>query len=193
MAVKISNLPIGRGTLGVRGVGILPGLVKPAGAPVLARAAVRNSGGAAGYVELYLTNRTTAAPRFARTGPRLIGPGIDSPISLGWSTDSVPPGDYSITIAVDEVTAGGAFIRNLGADDLTVTFTAPAPAVDPRILYPVGSRVRLADFQSGTITETIFIENSPDPALNGLRYTVLRDDGKVVRTYSFGGYILGLV
>ena len=81
MAVKISNLPIGRGTLGVRGVGILPGLVKPAGAPVLARAAVRNSGGAAGYVELYLTNHTTATPRFVRTGPRLIDPCIGKILS----------------------------------------------------------------------------------------------------------------
>lgn len=109
-------------------------LTKVQGQPVLVRWGVRNSGGSPAFFELYLTDRAGAL-RFVRTGPLQVNAGADTPVSLAWQTGLLAPGTYSITIAIDEVTSTGTFIRNLAAEDFSVTLT-------PTRLFAVGSRVR---------------------------------------------------
>lgn len=87
--------------------------------------AVRNSGNLQGIAEIYLTNRTTGAARFLRSGPLAINANADVPVSLLWNTSGVAPGTYSITIALDEVTSGGGFVRNIAAEDSVITLLSP--------------------------------------------------------------------
>ena len=96
-------------------------LTKTVGQPIAVQWAVRNSGGSQGVAEIYLTNRTTGAARFLRSGPLLVNTGADVPVSLSWNTAGMAPGVYSITIAIDEVTSEGAFVRNVQAEDFDLT------------------------------------------------------------------------
>ena len=105
-------------------------LTKTVGQPIAVQWAVRNSGGSRGVAEIYLTNRTTGAARFLRSGPLWITTGPDSPVSLIWDTTGIAAGTYSITIALDEVTPEGAFVRNLAAEDFSVTVSAPAALLE---------------------------------------------------------------
>ena len=109
-------------------------LTKVQGQTVQINWGARNSGGASGLVELYLTNKTTAAARFLRTGSQAVFAGDDLPLTLIWNTGPVTPGTYLITIGIDEVAVGGAFVRNLAAEDFSVTINSL-----PAALVAIGS------------------------------------------------------
>ena len=163
MAIKVSGLSVGHKAPVGKGVGLLPGLIKVVGQPVLARAMVRNSGNVPGHFEMNL-----GAPAFLRTGPLQAAAMLAAPVSMGWATGSVAPGDYMVTIQVNELTAQGVFVGNLGSENFPVTFR-PAP------LFVVGSRVRwVIGSQSfiGSITQTGPFGD------NGWQYFVQFDPGQ---------------
>ena len=172
MAIKVSGLSVGHKAPVGKGVGLLPGLIKVVGQPVLVRAVVRNSGNAPGHFEMNL-----GAPAFVRSGPLVVNANADTPVSIGWATGAVAPGTYTVTIQVNELTAQGVFVRNLGSENFPITLR-PAP------LFVVGSRVRwvVGGYPLGflgTVTELGPYSLEPGPHGDlGWQYVVQFDPGQ---------------
>ena len=124
-------------------------LTKLVGQPVRVRWGVRNTGGASGYVELYLK----LFPWFARTGPLVAAANTDTLVSLGWQTGEIPAGTHTVTIRMDEVTPLGVYVRNLGTDAFLVTFSAPG-ALLPGVQNYIGLDVYTPD-GAGVIQSSI--------------------------------------